>query len=218
MKIIMPFLLILSLALPMIGCETTISPIESTAAESDIVSESVNEQIEVLSETKQEANALTPISSALVATVKKICEKETTKEFLKGKSAIDEIRNLANQLPEIDKKNAIAMIPGLTFDESNFSNDESKYSWVTNFFKFILKDAIQKGNLTQEGLNQIKLPLAMMGVNIPNFNIDKNMSNEDFDASFNDFVEFMDKITEKETFDKIKVLLSFVSNDGPSAN
>ena len=60
----------------------------------------------------------------------------------------------------------------------------------------MIKDSIEKGNLTQDMVNEYKGYLTLMGVSLPNVEIKKGMADEDIEKLSHAFVDVADRVTE----------------------
>lgn len=145
------------------------------------------------------ANASTAqTNSELIGKLKKIFQKDVIKTALDGKTISQIVSESVANMTEAEKGDAIKKFPEISFDTSNFSNDEKTYEWLTKSLKIAIKNMINSGELTQEYIDNYKGYLKLLGITIPDVEIKKDMPDDDIEKVTSAFLDVADKFTEPE--------------------
>ena len=198
MKNFIALLLVVTMALTSFSCSNTTNTSQTSnnkTQETSNISETTINANESTSKTNETTESSTN-DTELVSKIKKLCNKEVVKTALNGKTISQLISEEINKLTEEEKKDATKNYPEMSFDQSNFANDEKTYIWLSKALKVIIKDSIEKGNLTQDMVNEYKGYLTLMGVSLPNVEIKKGMADEDIEKLSLAFIDVADRVTE----------------------
>jgi hypothetical protein len=126
--------------------------------------------------------------------IEKIFQKDVIKENLDGKKISEVLKDAFTKLPEDSKKYIQKNYPEIPLDESYFSSDEKTYRWLSIVVKSAIKNSINKGELTQDFIDEYKNYLSVLGVSVPNIEIKKWMSDDDIEKLSLTLVDIIDKL------------------------
>ena len=188
MKKTLTILLIATLSIGTFACSSTTSTETTTATKT-----STETTAKTDTETKESS---TNTASELTTKIETIFQKDTIKTILKGKSISEVLKETFTNISKEELDLAIKNYPQLSFDVSNFANDESTYNWLANALKIVLKDAIDKKQITQEQINDVKGYLTLMGIKLPNITIEPGLSDKDINDLCLTAVQIADKFTD----------------------
>lgn len=198
MKNFIALLLVVTMALTSFSCSNTTNTSQTSnnkTQETSNISETTINANESTSKTNETTESSTN-DAELVSKIKKLCNKEVVKTALNGKTIIQLVSEEINKLTEEEKKDATKNYPEMSFDQSNFANDEKTYIWLSKGLKVMIKDSIERGELTQSMVNEYKGYLTLMGVSLPNVEIKKGMTDADIEKLSLAFVDVADRVTE----------------------
>ena len=154
--------------------------------------------------------------SALSQKLKAVLEKPMVKELLQGKKISELLKESITNITEDQKNQILKELPGISLDPSNFSSDDAAYAWIADTTKQTIKAAIEKGELTQDIMNQAKMYLGaaqfqypeLSKIKIPNIELKKGISDEDLTKFCESMTDVLDVLTDPELLKKLGVDLS----------
>lgn len=130
----------------------------------------------------------------LTEKIERIFQKDVIKEALDGKQISEVLKDAFAKLPNDSKKYIQQNYPEIPLDLSNFSNDEKTYHWLSIVVKAVIKNAINKGELSQEFIDEYKNYLSVLGISVPNIEIKKGMSDDEIEKLSLTFVDIIEKL------------------------
>ena len=154
--------------------------------------------------------------SPLSQKLKAVLEKPMVKELLQGKKISELLKESITNITEDQKNQILKELPGISLDPSNFSSDDAAYAWIADTTKQTIKAAIEKGELTQDIMNQAKMYLGaaqfqypeLSKIKIPNIELKKGISDEDLTKFCESMTDVLDVLTDPELLKKLGVDLS----------
>ena len=188
MKKTLAILLVVTLSIGTIACSNSASTETIKTAKT-----STETTVKTGSETKESS---ANIANELSKKIEALCQKDIFNTILEGKSVSEALRESFSNISKGELDLAIKNYPQLSFDVSNFANDESTYNWLANALKTVLKDAIDKKQITQEQINDVKGYLTLMGIKLPNITIEPGLSDKDINDLCLTAVQIADKFSD----------------------
>ncbi len=188
MKKTLAILLVVTLSIGTIACSNSASTETIKTAKT-----STETTVKTGSETKESS---ANIANELSKKIEALCQKDIFNTILEGKSVSEALRESFSNISKEELDLAIKNYPQLSFDVSNFANDESTYNWLANALKIVLKDAIDKKQITQEQINDVKGYLTLMGIKLPNITIEPGLSDKDINDLCLTAVQIADKFSD----------------------
>ena len=188
MKKTLAILLVVTLSIGTIACSNSASTETIKTAKT-----STETTVKTGSETKESS---ANIANELSKKIEALCQKDIFNTILEGKSVNEALKESFSNISKEELDLAIKNYPQLSFDVSNFANDESTYNWLANALKIVLKDAIDKKQITQEQINDVKGYLTLMGIKLPNITIEPGLSDKDINDLCLTAVQIADKFTD----------------------
>ena len=188
MKKTLAILLVATLSIGTIACSNSASTKTTKTAKT-----SAETTVKTGSETKESS---ANIANELSKKIEALCQKDIFNTILEGKSVSEALRESFTNISKEELDLAIKNYPQLSFDVSNFANDESTYNWLANALKTVLKDAIDKKQITQEQINDVKGYLTLMGIKLPNITIEPGLSDKGINDLCLTAVQIADKFTD----------------------
>lgn len=188
MKKTLAILLVVTLSIGTIACSNSASTETIKTAKT-----STETTVKTDSETKESS---ANIANELSKKIEALCQKDIFNTILEGKSVSEALRESFSNISKEELDLAIKNYPQLSFDISNFANDESTYNWLANALKIVLKDAIDKKQITQEQINDVKGYLTLMGIKLPNITIEPGLSDKDINDLCLTAVQIADKFSD----------------------
>ncbi len=188
MKKTLAILLVVTLSIGTIACSNSASTETIKTAKT-----STETTVKTGSETKESS---ANIANELSKKIEALCQKDIFNTILEGKSVSEALRESFSNISKEELDLAIKNYPQLSFDVSNFANDESTYNWLANALKTVLKDAIDKKQITQEQINDVKGYLTLMGIKLPNITIEPGLSDKDINDLCLTAVQIADKFSD----------------------
>lgn len=188
MKKTLAILLVVTLSIGTIACSNYASTETIKTAKT-----STETTVKTGSETKESS---ANIANELSKKIETLCQKDIFNTILEGKSVSEALRESFSNISKEELDLAIKNYPQLSFDVSNFANDESTYDWLANALKIVLKDAIDKKQITQEQINDVKGYLTLMGIKLPNITIEPGLSDKDINDLCLTAVQIADKFSD----------------------
>ena len=151
----------------------------------------------------------TPVQSTLAKKIKNLVENDDLFTVLfDGKRINVIVKEAVEKISEKDKEEAIKDYPQISFDLSNFDTEYSTYSWLAEFTKILIKEAIEKEHLTQEMINQMNTSLQEIGMSPINITIHKGMSDTEIELVCEQIVDFIQILTNNETLRRVGIDLN----------
>lgn len=188
MKKTLAILLVVTLSIGTIACSNSASTETIKTAKT-----STETTVKTGSETKESS---ANIANELSKKIEALCQKDIFNTILEGKSVSEALRESFSNISKEELDLAIKNYPQLSFDVSNFANDKSTYNWLANALKTVLKDAIDKKQITQEQINDVKSYLTLMGIKLPNITIEPGLSDKDINDLCLTAVQIADKFSD----------------------
>lgn len=134
----------------------------------------------------------------LPAKLRDLGKKDSIKKFfyIEDESVGEYFRKSLESMTEDARKNLESMYPNIFKDGIKLDSVEEIYKALSDFIKNEVKFAIDHDEITNESINQAKLPLAVFGINIPEINVEHGMSDEDLEKLCLAFADALDKISD----------------------
>ena len=113
--------------------------------------------------------------------IRELFDKQVVKDALDGKTIREVLEKEVGSLTATEKKNIKNIAADISFDKSNFENDEKTFLWIEDTLKIVVKALVDRGEVTEESVAEYKNMLQLIGVNISDIKIEKGMSDADIE-------------------------------------
>lgn len=151
----------------------------------------------------------TPVQSTLAKKIKDLVENnDLFIALFDGKRINEIVKEAVEQISEKDKEEAIRDYPQLSFDLANFDTEYSTYSWLAEFTKTMITEAIKKEHLTQEMIDKMNISLQEIGISTFNITIHKDMSDTEIELLCEQIVDLIQILTNNETLRRVGIDLN----------
>lgn len=147
------------------------------------------------------ANQVADAEDSLVglpAKLRDLGKKDSIKKFLsiEDESVGEFFKKSLESMTEEARNNLESMYPNIFKDGIKFDTVEEIYKALADFIKNEVKFAIDHDEITNESINQAKLPLTVFGINVPEINVTHDMPDEELEKLCLVFADALDKISD----------------------
>lgn len=134
----------------------------------------------------------------LPAKLRDLGKKDSIKKFLsiEDESVGEFFKKSLDSMTDEARKNLENMYPNIFKDGIKFDTVEEIYKALADFIKNEVKFAIDHDEITNESINQAKLPLTVFGINVPEINVTHDMPDEELEKLCLVFADALDKISD----------------------
>ena len=134
----------------------------------------------------------------LPAKLRDLGKKDSIKKFLsiEDESVGEYFKKSLESMTDDVRKNLENMYPNIFKDGIKFDTVEEIYKALADFIKNEVKFAIDHDEITNESINQAKLPLTVFGINVPEINVTHDMPDEELEKLCLVFADALDKISD----------------------
>ena len=134
----------------------------------------------------------------LPAKLRDLGKKDSIKKFLsiEDDSVGEFFKKSLESMTDEARKNLENMYPNIFKDGIKFDTVEEIYKAFADFIKNEVKFAIDHDEITNESINQAKLPLTVFGINVPEINVTHDMPDEELEKLCLIFADALDKISD----------------------
>ncbi len=136
--------------------------------------------------------------TGLAGRLRDLGKKDSIKKFLsiEDESVGEYFKKSLESMTEEARKSLENMYPNIFKKGMKFDTIEEIYKALSDFIKNEVKFAIDHDEITNESIKQAKLPLTVFGINVPEINVEHDMSDSELEKLCVVFADALDKISD----------------------